>query len=248
MNLFHRIPEQVSRLVIVFSIFILAVALVRRFAIPPELKEKGIHRTSAIKREMSRPIHYAGSTACGDCHEDEFETKINGYHRDLSCEVCHGPAIDHTDEPEDYLPEVPQQREFCPQCHAYNLSRPTGFPQINPAVHNPLDPCVNCHDPHDPEPLETPHECVACHAQISRTKAVSPHVLLDCTTCHETPEEHKISPRVIRPSVPQTRAFCGRCHGPEAERKDTPKIDLKSHGEKYLCWQCHYPHMPELIQ
>jgi ribosomal protein S27AE len=28
--------------------------------------------------------------------------------------------------------------------------------------------------------------------------------------------------------------------------KDVPKVDFASHGEKYLCWQCHYPHLPEI--
>jgi len=22
-----------------------------------------------------------------------------------------------------------------------------------------------------------------------------------------------------------------------------PTVDMATHGEKYVCWQCHYPHM-----
>jgi hypothetical protein len=25
--------------------------------------------------------------------------------------------------------------------------------------------------------------------------------------------------------------------------KGVPTIDMDTHGEKYVCWQCHYPHM-----
>jgi DnaJ-class molecular chaperone len=137
-------------------------------------------------------------------------------------------------------------REFCVRCHAYSPSRPTGFPQINPATHNPLKACTLCHNPHDPKPPHAPQECQACHGEIARTKALSPHVQLECTTCHTVPAEHKVEPRIVRATIPADREFCGRCHGMDAPVKGTPKIDILMHGEKYLCWQCHYPHMPEV--
>jgi hypothetical protein len=130
-------------------------------------------------------------------------------------------------------------------CHAYDRSRPTGFPQINPASHNPDLPCITCHNPHDPVPPEVPQECSACHAQIARTKAVSRHASLACTTCHEVSEQHKVSPRSALPGKPQTREFCGQCHAGGAGDSPVPQIDLATHGSHYLCWQCHYPHMPE---
>jgi len=57
-------------------------------------------------------------------------------------------------------------------------------------------------------------------------------------------QQHKVSPRAIKPTKPQTREFCGKCHGKDAKdklAKNAPKIDLAEHGEKYVCWQCHYP-------
>jgi hypothetical protein len=24
-----------------------------------------------------------------------------------------------------------------------------------------------------------------------------------------------------------------------------PKVDMNQHGDTFLCWQCHYPHLPE---
>ncbi len=142
-------------------------------------------------------------------------------------------------------PPAPRDRKFCPVCHAYDASRPTGFPQINPTAHNPLKPCISCHNPHDPVPPRTPQACSACHGQIERTKAVSSHALLACTTCHVVPERHKTAPRTALPSKPETRDFCAKCHGKDSTRADAPKIDVSGHGNSYMCWQCHYPHLPE---
>jgi hypothetical protein len=75
---------------------------------------------------------------------------------------------------------------------------------------------------------------------------VSPHALLECTTCHTAPEQHKVSPRTIRPSKPTSREFCAQCHGKDSKVQGPPKIDSATHGEKYVCWQCHYAHMPEV--
>lgn len=240
-----KIPDAGLRLVVVAAVLIAGVLLMRNM-IPPSLRDPKLQVAAATEREASRNIKYAGVPACAQCHETEYSLKKNGYHRNVSCEICHGPASDHTADPVEIKPPAPRDRQFCPTCHAYSLSRPVGFPQINPVTHNPLQPCIACHDPHDPKPPAVPGECMACHDEIERTKAVSPHVLLDCTTCHTTPEEHKITPRSVRPSKPVDREFCGQCHRTDSGIPDVPKIDISTHGEKYLCWQCHYAHMPEL--
>ena len=123
---------------------------------------------------------------------------------------------------------------------------PTGFPQVVADSHNPLQQCIACHRPHDPKPPAPPKGCEACHATIQRTLSVSHHGNLKCTTCHEVPKDHRLSPRGNPPKKLQTREACGACHAKgSAAAKDIPKVDLESHGGKYLCWECHYPHMPE---
>jgi len=243
-NFFPSIPEALKRLFVVLVVLVGGFLLVR-FVLPASLKDSSLHVKSTVEREMERPIRYAGSDVCADCH-DEYNVKQGGYHKNLSCETCHGTAREHSENPAEVKPNLPRMREFCVRCHAYNASRPTGFPQINPAAHNPLKPCIACHKPHDPPPPTVPHECQACHAEIARTKAVSPHIMLECTTCHKVPHEHKVTPRLVKATIPAEREFCGTCHGKGSEVKETPKIDLSTHGEKYLCWQCHYPHMPEV--
>jgi hypothetical protein len=243
-KLFQKIPEQVARLLIVF-VLIVGGAIGVRSVLPPELKDHAIHIQKTLDRETAKPIHHAGTEACAECHEQN-KLKSNGYHKNLSCETCHGASQNHLENPTDIKPTIPKKREFCTRCHTYDPSRPTGFPQINPVVHNPLKQCISCHNPHDPKPPTTPKECDACHAEIARTKAISRHVLLECTTCHDVPNEHRINPRVIKASIQSNRSFCGKCHDENSQVKDVTKVDMTTHGEKYLCWQCHYPHMPEM--
>ena len=241
----QRFPDAALRILIV-AVALIGGVLLLRSTLPPSLKSRKIQVAAATEREAARPIKYAGVPACAECHDSQYDLKKDGYHRNVSCETCHGPGAAHVANPMEVKPPAPRDRQFCPTCHAYNLSRPLGFPQISPVTHNPLQPCITCHEPHDPKPPAVPGECRACHGEIDRIKAVSPHALLDCTSCHVTPEEHKVNPRSVRPGKPTSRDFCGQCHRTDSGVPNVPKIDISTHGEKYLCWQCHYPHMPEV--
>lgn len=241
-----RVPEQTTRLFVVLVVVVAALVTARRLLIPKDFGEHGHFRTSAVEANVSHEMQYAGHEICSDCHDDIVETKAQGYHRDVACEVCHGPAALHVEDDEAIELMVPRGRGYCPLCHEYLPSRPTGFPQIVSESHNPIKPCIECHNPHQPTPPETPKECSACHATIARTKNISHHAYVECTECHQTPEEHKLDPRRFLPSKPDTRAFCGRCHARDADSpKGIPRVDLATHGERYVCWQCHYPHLPE---
>lgn len=240
-----KLPEQIKRLSVVVAVLLGGMLFVRQYVIPPSIKDTEFHKASTIGRELARGIKYAGSTTCKDCHDEVYDMKENGYHRGLSCETCHGPGARHEEDPSETELVIPTRRQFCYDCHVYNASRPTGFPQINPVAHNPLKSCLSCHDAHEPKPPEVLRECAACHGEIAKTKAVSHHVNLECTTCHDTPEEHKVTPRIVRSAQPFTRELCAECHSRDSTPKDAPRIDVSTHGGKYLCWQCHYPHMPE---
>lgn len=244
-----KVPEQVGRLVI-FNGVLIGAALVARFVvIPKSLIESDVHQAAAIMRQSAIPVKFAGATACADCHSDVAEKKAASFHRNLSCEGCHGAAAAHAEDPSSGTPTIARDRKLCPTCHEYDRSRPTGFAQVNATAHNPLKACVSCHNPHDPTPPSVPKECSACHAQIERTKSLSRHALLECTTCHEATPAHRSSPRTAPPGKPRTREFCGQCHGAGATLAkapvEAPRIDLASHGGRNLCWECHYPHLPE---
>jgi cytochrome c554/c'-like protein len=240
-----KLPEQVRRLGLVVGVLVLAIVVVRFVVVPRSLVARDFHRASTVAREAAKPVKHAGSDTCVNCHEDVGIKKAKSYHRGLACETCHGPAVGHAEDPGSAKPPAPRDRKFCPVCHAYDPARPTGFPQINPVTHNPTVACITCHNPHDPVPPAVPAECAACHQQIAFTKSVSAHAKVECTVCHQAPQQHKILPRTARPTKPTTREVCGTCHGTTAARKDTPKVDLAGHGGRFLCWECHYPHLPE---
>jgi hypothetical protein len=215
--------------------------------VPETFGELGHYRAASIDAIAAQPIRYAGAQVCIECHEEHGQTKNDSYHRTLSCEVCHGPAANHAEDPESHRPHAPRKRgEACLYCHEYLPSRPTGFPQIIETMHSPMQPCISCHEPHDPTPPDVPQSCSACHRQIARTKAISHHTSLDCETCHEARPEHREDPRANLPKKPTAREFCGQCHGAgEDAGIEIPQVDLGTHGNSYLCWQCHYPHFPE---
>ena len=245
-NFWNNIPEQLRRIFFLLIPVAIFFIYVRSELIPEDFGELGHYRTSAVNEAVSLEMYYAGEAVCNECHDDIGEEKEHGYHNNLSCEVCHGPAAGHADDPESFSPPAPRERGTCPQCHEYLPSRPTGFPQIVSASHNPIKACITCHDPHYPETPETPKDCSGCHKEISTLKSLSHHALVPCTICHTTPENHKLSPREYIPDIPKTREFCGSCHSQDAETDEhIPRIDLTNHEPKYICWQCHYPHLPE---
>ena len=223
-----------------------ALIIVRTMLVPESFGKLGHYRADSVDENASLEITYAGYRICIDCHDDVYELKQESNHRNLSCETCHGPAAAHTEAPDEILPDVPIGRELCTLCHGYNPARPSGFPQILPSLHNPGDPCMTCHEAHNPELPHAPEECSACHREIASQKAVSHHVKLPCTECHEVPEEHLVTPATHRAGKPSGKEVCGRCHATDADSpRSIPRISLDTHGERYVCWDCHYPHHPE---
>jgi hypothetical protein len=240
-------PQQVYRLAVAFALVLVALIAARYFLVPDTFGDLGHYRAAALDSIAAHPKQYASHQECALCHSGIAEARLASNHRGVTCEACHGPAAAHASAPMDTKPSIPRDREFCILCHEFNPTRPTGFPQVEPALHNFPTACVTCHEPHEPELLVAPGECSACHGQIARQKAVSHHAGLRCTTCHEAPEEHKISPRTVQPTKPTERAFCGGCHGGSPGTPGPfPLVDLRIHGSPYLCWQCHYPHFPEV--
>lgn len=243
-----KVPDQIIRLAMVFAVLLGGLLFARSRFVPKTFGQLGHYRAAAVPAIASQSIQYAGMAACVECHSDVGVVKAASFHRGLSCEVCHGPAHAHAEDPSSVKPKIPRGRDACLYCHEYLASRPTGFPQIIEQQHNPMKPCITCHRPHDPTPPQTPGACAACHASIARTKSLSSHAALECTVCHTAAPEHMLSPRSHLPSKPATREFCGRCHAQEATggSAEAPRIDMGTHGGgRYLCWQCHYPHDPK---
>lgn len=243
-----NLPQQLIPLGILFIAALVALIVVRHFLVPPTFGEYGHYRATAIDDNLDKTVYYAGFSICADCHDDISDMKAGSNHHGVSCEVCHGPAAKHIEDPTEFTPEAPRSRGFCPLCHEYDPARPSGFPQIIEINHNPGQACITCHNPHEPVPPHTPEECNACHRDIANQKSVSHHATLKCTKCHQVPQQHLIDPQSALAQKPKARTLCGQCHAKGADSPKTiPRIDMDRHGERYLCWDCHYPHHPEAL-
>jgi len=239
-----KIPGAVVRLLVTIAFVVAVLIFARSRLVPESFGEIGHYRADVLPEIASQELRYAGLQVCADCHDDIEAARSASFHHGLTCEGCHEASAAHAEDLEQ-LPIIPTGRGVCMRCHSYLSSRPTGFPQIIEAVHNPMESCADCHDPHDPTPPEVPSECSACHAAIERTKAVSHHWSLECETCHDASAEHHQKPRAHLPTKPTERDFCGACHSGAGAETEIPQVELDDHGGRYLCWQCHYPHHPE---
>nr|MBF0220976.1 cytochrome c3 family protein [Desulfobulbaceae bacterium] len=111
----------------------------------------GFHRKSSIDEWKEFKVKYQGKEYCRECHEEKVEENLTSPHKIIQCENCHGPAIDHPDNPEKLSIEV--DRLLCLRCHAflpYPQSNRADMPAVDPIEHNPGENCISCHNPHHP--------------------------------------------------------------------------------------------------
>lgn len=241
-----HVPHQLVPLIVLFVVLIGVLVVARQLFVPETFGQYGHYRAASVDEVAALPMAYAGYRACLACHDDIYQKKQLSLHAGLACETCHGAAAAHANGESEELPYVPRGRDHCQLCHGFNPARPTGFPQILPDMHNPGAACIGCHDSHSPRLTGTGGECSACHRMIANQKAVSTHATLNCTDCHTVPVDHSTQPRLVRAIKPTTAATCGRCHAKESSAAaEVIRIDMTDHGGRYLCWECHYPHLPE---
>lgn len=239
-------PKQLIPVIILIIIGLAALIVARQMLVPESFGKYGHYRADAVDEIAALELAYAGYQACYDCHDEIYDQKMTSNHKGVACEACHGPAAQHIEAPDEFTPRVPRGRGFCPVCHGYNPSRPSGFPQIIVEMHNPGKACMSCHNPHDPLLPHAPETCSACHREIANKKMVSHHTNVACQECHEVSEDHLTSPRFARADRPRSIDVCGKCHARGADSsREIPRIDMESHTQRYFCWDCHYPHHPE---
>lgn len=111
----------------------------------------GYYRAGAIDYWKNFTVKYKGKEYCGDCHDDKTSELMASKHAIIQCENCHGPALDHPDNPEKLT--INRSRSLCLRCHAdlgYSDNPRSAIPGIDPEEHNPGEPCADCHNPHKP--------------------------------------------------------------------------------------------------
>lgn len=131
--------------------------LARHFMVPKDFGVHGknftygYHRLGNIDEWKEFKVKYKGKEYCLECHEERYQENTSSKHAVIQCENCHGPAIDHPENPETL--DIPQNRLLCLRCHAY-LPYPgntrSQMQSIDPEKHNPGSVCTECHNPHNP--------------------------------------------------------------------------------------------------
>lgn len=134
-----------------------AILVVREFVVPEDfgVYERGYmyswHRKSNEDEWKAFKVKYRSSEYCKDCHSDKYSSIMQTPHAIIQCENCHGPAIDHPENPQKL--SIDKNRELCLRCHSslpYPTSNRANIRGIDPDRHNPGIECVMCHNPHKP--------------------------------------------------------------------------------------------------
>ena len=142
----------------VFIGVIILALIARYFMVPRDFTvgERGFmysyHRASNVDEWKEFTVKYQGKEYCSECHDEKYETNMASKHKIIQCENCHGPAIEHPENPEKLT--IDRSKAQCIRCHAYlpyPSSQRNKIKGIDPTEHNPEDLCADCHDPHEPD-------------------------------------------------------------------------------------------------
>jgi predicted CXXCH cytochrome family protein len=116
------------------------------------------HRVANQEEWKAFKVKYQGSESCKDCHTDQYNAVAASVHAKVSCESCHGPAIDHPDNPAKLA--IDKSKDLCLRCHTnlpYRAGQYKELPKgaiqlkmVSPDEHNPGTgvQCIACHDAH----------------------------------------------------------------------------------------------------
>jgi len=149
--------NHVFRPLIVFLGIVGLILLARVFLVP---KDFGVHERGYMygwyRKDNEQfwkdfKVKYQGREYCSGCHPANYDVIKKTPHKNIECENCHGPAVDHPEAPPKLA--LDKSREQCLRCH-YPLPYPTSgrskIRGVDPDTHNPDIECSMCHNPHNP--------------------------------------------------------------------------------------------------
>jgi DmsE family decaheme c-type cytochrome len=210
---------------------------------------------------QNEPPGYAGSEACGVCHEDIYKAFQQSPHAILetekkrgwetrSCEACHGPGAKHAETADASFILNPAKMapmradQDCLKCH---LEEPTQIGRIQGSHARNQVSCVTCHSMHKPDqPLVVRNrtainkKCAGCHTsewaafQRPYTHRL-PQGAMSCVDCHNP--HGSFLPKNIR-TVSANEPGCFRCHGDKRGPFTFEHAPVRLEG----CMACHEAH------
>jgi hypothetical protein len=152
----------VKRLVIFFVIAAVLGLVVKMIATPRSFGKYGHYRGDAVMDERKRVVRHMTNDSCLSCHPHIKEMHLEGIHRTVSCEFCHGPYADHVRNGTKIgtLPvkKGDEIKQLCLRCHNQIIrARPKEYikmvamPQHLEEKHVRTDHiCDQCHNVHAP--------------------------------------------------------------------------------------------------
>ena len=147
-------PRHYNHVIRVLGLFAAGFALfiiVRYFLVPADFGVYGFYRAGALDDARAKPVHFANSAVCVDCHTDVAKERQGSRHENLSCQACHGPLAQHSTGDTDAKPDALNPRLLCMRCHTTQAGLPKDFPNVVPKDHAGDNPCTDCHKPHHPK-------------------------------------------------------------------------------------------------
>jgi DmsE family decaheme c-type cytochrome len=205
---------------------------------------------------------FAGSAACGTCHEDIFNAFEKSPHARVdtdkrrgfegrACESCHGPARKHTESASAEDVRQPAKLtaaaadKMCLGCH---LNEPTHVGRLTGSHAKNQVSCVSCHKIHADGPMGlVPHGtaaintlCSGCHLNVAAqfqkpNHHKVPENAMSCVDCHNP---HGTSRPVALQAFAANEPGCLNCHGdkrgPFAFEHEPVRFES--------CATCHEPH------
>ena len=205
----------------------------------------------------AKPPEYAGSEACGLCHEDiakSFKTSRHGLldgdkkrgWEAKACEACHGPGSKHAESAaaaEIRNPSkltVAETDRACLTCHA---NGPTHVGRIQSGHARNQVACTSCHTVHHAPSakITAPKDrCTECHtsvvAEFKRPyKHRVPEGAMGCVDCHNP--HGSFFANSIR-TVSANEPGCLKCHGDMRGPFTFEHAPVRLEG----CSSCHPPH------
>ena len=145
-----KFPPQIVRIAFLTALIVLSFLGGRYLLTPDSFGEHGFYRGAALEEAADKKLHFAGKAACIECHGDIYELLIDHGHGAIACESCHGPGLNHAEDPTLTLSATRFKKLGCLGCHSEEIARPDWQVQINPEEHYG-DDCNECHTPHDPD-------------------------------------------------------------------------------------------------
>ena len=211
---------------------------------------------------QSAPSPFAGSEACGTCHEDISNAFAKSPHhlvdadkkrgwQGRACESCHGPAQKHLESASAGDIRNPAKLtsaaadKICLSCH---LNQPTHIGRLQSSHAKDQVACTACHKVHADGPSgmvarkasAINEQCASCHlnawAQVQKPfHHKLPEGAMSCVDCHNPHGS-------IRPAMTQVFAAnepgCLRCPGDKRGPFTFEHAPVRFEG----CGSCHESH------